>query len=333
MPTPPISHYKDEPVDQATQDLVSQEIEKEAVSKTEAEPTPAPELKVLPVKKQEKKTNASNIVNAFRQKMSSNTTPIELPSVGKTIHFKEITTAEQKELARLSLESESRTDVMFCAMVAMINKLATEPGFDIRDYTEFERIYIILNLQQLNKINPEIKYTCANCGKENSYTLDTAKVLRNFAKTYKADETFEQEYGNRKFSFVAGWPGVREVEAFFKNYYKKYDNLGKKVKDTMNNMSQIEYVTMFLKKITVTELSDPDDMMVVNLEELTYPERVQIIDCLPQGILFDDDTGVVSKLVEEFVNPLNDVFKYHDCAFCGAEQNGAVANVTDFLGY
>ena len=195
------------------------------------------------------------------------------------------------------------------------------------------RIFVILNLQQINKINPEIKYTCSNCGKENSYRLDTAKVLRNFAKAYKQDGTFVLESGSRTFTFVAGWPNVRDVEAFFKNYYKKYDNLGRKVKDTMNSMSQIEYVTMFLKKVTVAEKSDPEDMMAVNLEELTYPERVQIIDCLPQGILFDEDTGVVSKLIKEFVNPLNDVFKYNDCAFCGAEQDGAVANVTDFLGY
>ena len=339
MPTPPITHYKDEPVDKATQDLVNQEIEREASSSyspsIQNEPEKPVELRVLPVKKQEKKkpTNASNIVNAFRQKMASSSTPIELPSAGKTVHFKEISTAEQKELARLSMESESRADIMFCAMVAMINKLATEPGFDIRDYTEFERIFIILNLQQLNKINPEIKFTCSNCGKENSYKLDTAKILRNFAKTYKPDDTFVLDSGSRKFTFVAGWPNVRDVEEFFKNYYRKYDNLGKKIKDTMNNMSQIEYVTMFIKKVTVSETSDPDDMMVVNLEELTYPERVQIIDCLPQGILFDEDSGVVTKLIETFVNPINDVFKYNDCAFCGAEQTGAVANVTDFLGY
>ena len=87
---PPITRYKDEPVDQATADLVNKEIEAEAES---AKPdTP---LKVLPVEKPAKKqTNASNIVNAFRQKMATSSTPIELPSIGKTIEFKEISTSE-----------------------------------------------------------------------------------------------------------------------------------------------------------------------------------------------------------------------------------------------
>ena len=29
---------------------------------------------------------------------------------------------------------------------------------------------------------------------------------------------------------------------------------------------------------------------------------------------------------------MNKVFKYIDCPFCGAEQNGAVASLSDFLG-
>ena len=328
---PPITHYKDEALDAATQDVVDQELNKEAAS--QANGTKTPQLKVLPVNKVEKKTNASNIVNAFRQKMASTTTAIELPSVGKTIQFKEISGAEQKELSKMALESDSRADIMYCAMVGMINRLAAEKGFDIRDYTEFERIAVTLNLQQMNKINTEIKYTCSNCGKENTYILDTPKLLRNFGKTYKPDQTFDVEYGNRKFTFVCGWANVRNVEDFFKNYYKKYDNSSKSVKESINSLSQLEYVTMFVKRVTVTELSDADDTMTANLEELTYPERVQIIDCLPQHIVFDDDSGVINKVIETFVTPMNDCFKYRDCEFCGAEQNGTMANVTDFMGY
>ena len=331
MPTPPITHYKDEPVDQTTENLVNQEIEKEAAAKEE--PTATPELKVLPVKKLEKKpTNASNIVNAFRQKMATNSTSIELPSIGKTVEFKEITTAQQKELSKMAMENNSRADIMYCSMLGLINKLALEKNFEIRDYTEFERISVTLNLQQMNKMNPEIKYTCSQCNRENTYKLDTAKLLRDFAKTYKPDQVVEVESANRKFTFTVGWPNVRNVEDFFKHYYKKYDNASKSVKESIDNMSQIEYISMFIKKVTVADISDPDDAMTANLEELTYGDRAQIIDCLPQSILFDDDTGVVSNVIETFVNPMNNVFKYKDCAFCGAEQNGAVANITDFLG-
>ena len=329
---PPITHYKDEvPADTATANLVNQELEKEAAASQTSEATP--ELKVLPVKKQEKKpTNAANIVNAFRQKMSTNSTPIDLPSVGKTVEFKEISTAEQKDMSKMALENKSRADIMYCAMTSMINRLALEKGFDIRDYTEFERIFITLNLQQMNKLNPEIKYTCQNCEKENSYRLDTAKLLRNFAKTYKPDTEIEIEAGNRKFTFTAGWANVRNIEDFFKNYYRKYEGSNKNVKESMDSLSQVEYIIMFIKKITVSEISDPEDSLTANLEELTYPERVQIIDSLPQSILFDEDIGVINKIIKEFVTPMNDVFKYQDCAYCGAQQDGQVANITDFLG-
>lgn len=325
---PPITHYKDESAEASTADIVNKEMDK-AAAEAVAEPEKQ-ELKVLPVEKPAKKpTNASNIVNAFRQKMANSATPIEIPSIGKTVEFKEISTSEQKELSKIALQSDSRADIMYCAMNNLINKLAVEKGFDIKDYTEFERILVTLNLQQMNKMNPEIKYTCSKCGRENSYVLDTAKMLRNFAKTYKADQTFEVESGGRKFTFVAGWPKVVSVEDFFKNYYKKYDNSGKAIRESMDNLSQVEYITMFIKSVTV---SDADDSITANLEDMTYNERVQIIDSMPQSILFDDNTGVVSKVIKAFVDPVNDVFKYHDCAFCGASQDGQVANLTDFLG-
>lgn len=332
MPNPPITHYKDEPVDQTTENLVNQEIDKE-VAQAAAPETKTPELKVLPVKKAEKKpTNASNIVNAFRQKMANVTSTIELPSAGKSVEFKEISTADQKDISKVAMESEERADLMYCAMIALINKLAVEKGFDIRDYTEFERIAITLNLQQMNKMNPEIKFTCQQCGKENTYNLDTLKLLRNFSKTYRPDEDIVIESGSRRFTFTTGWPMVSNVEGFYRTYYKKYDNASKGVKASINNLSQIEYITMFIKKVTVADISDPEDSMTANLEELTYPERVQIIDCLPQSVLFDDETGVINRIMKTFVNPMNDVFKYHDCAFCGAEQEGQVANLGDFLG-
>jgi len=325
---PPITHYKDEPVDQTTADIVNKEISAEA-----EKVKPAETLKVLPVEKPAKKqTNASNIVNAFRQKMATASTPIELPSIGKTIEFKEISTSEQKELSKIALQSNSRSDIMYCAMLSLINKLVVDKGFDIKDYTEFERILVTLNLQQMNKMNPEIKFTCSACGRENAYTLDTQKMLRNFAKTYKPDLTLEVESGGRKFTFVVGWPKVLGVEDFFKSYYKKYDNSGKAIKESMDNLSQIEYITMFVKSVTVSEASDPEDKITANLEELTYNERTQIIDSMPQSILFDDNTGVVSKVIETFIEPMNTVFKYHDCAFCGAAQDGQVANLSDFLG-
>ena len=325
---PPITHYKDEPVDASTAELVNKEIDAEAEKVKPTSP-----LKVLPVEKPTKKpTNASNIVNAFRQKMANASTPIEIPSIGKTVEFKEISTSEQKELSKIALQSNSRSDIMYCAMLSLINKLVVDKGFDIKDYTEFERILVTLNLQQMNKLNPEIKYTCSSCGRENVYMLDTPKMLRGFAKTYKPDQTIEVESGSRRFTFVVGWPRVLSVEDFFKSYYKKYDNSGKAIKESMDNLSQIEYITMFIKSVSVSESSDPDDKITANLEDMTYNERVQIIDSMPQSILFDDNTGVVSKVIETFVNPMNSVFKYHDCAFCGAAQDGQVANLTDFLG-
>lgn len=336
---PPITHYKDDPdykedrvSEEITRDLINSELEKEVKSASDPMPVNT-DLKVIPVAKRDKRpSNASNIVNAFRQKLASNTTMVELPSVGKTIYFKEIPSKEQKDLSKISIESHSRTDTMYCAMLGMINRLSVDKDFDIRDYTEFERISIVLNLQQMNKMNQKIKFTCQSCNKENSYRLDTAKLLRDFTKTYKPDKDIEIVSGNRRFTFTVGWAKVSSVEDFFKNHYRKYDNASKSVQETINSLSQIEYMNMFIKRVTLTDLNDEEDTMTANLEELSYSDRLQLLDCLPQSILLDEETGVIAKVIAEFVDPMNDVFKYRDCEFCGAAQTGTMANVTDFIG-
>lgn len=326
---PPITHYKDEVPEDNTQDILNQELDKE-VKQSSIQNSSTPELKVLPVEK--KKVNSSTIVNAFRQKMSMNTTTIDLPSIGKVVEFKDIDTKEQKDLSKIAMENKSRADIIYISMLGMINRLCCEKGFEIRDYTEFERISITLNLQQLNKVGTEIKFTCSKCGKENSYKLDPAKLIRKFNKTYHPDTTFSIESNGKKFDFTLGWPNVRNIEDFFKCYYRKYDNSSKSVQETIDNLSQIEYITMFIKGISLSEISDPDDVIIANMEELTYPERVQIIDSMPQYIVFDETNGAVSKIIDGFINPMNDCFKYNDCMYCGAEQSGQMANVTDFMG-
>lgn len=329
---PPITRYKDEipevKAEPSANDIINQQLDKEAENIKHQDE----KLKVIPVIKSEKKvTSGSSIVNAFRQKMANNTTSIDIPSIGKSVEFKAISAAEQKELSKVAMENDSRADIMYCAMLAMVNKLAVEKGFDIRDYSEFERIAITLNLQQMNKMNPEIKFTCQKCGKENSYVLDTQQLLRKFNKTYKPDEEITVEVGSKRFTWTIGWASVKSVEDFFKNYYRKYDNASKSVKETINNLSQVEYIAMFIKKITITEISDPDDTMTADLNQLTYAERTQILDCLPQNIVFDDETGIISKIISDYITPMNNCFKYNDCSFCGAEQDGQMANVTDFI--
>lgn len=331
---PPISHYKDEPVNQdaTTQSIIENEIDKEVEETTT-------KMKVLPVEtaskpapKAKTNSNPSNIVNIFKQKMSTSTTTVELPSIGRTIEFKEINTSFQKELSQVSIEHNSRADIMYISMLSLINRLAAEKGFDVRELSEFERIAITMNLQQSNKMNTEIKYTCQSCGKENSYKLDVTKLLKKFNKSYRGDVDVTMESGNRTFKFVIGWPKVALVEDFFKSYYRKYDNASKAYQETTDKLSQIEYITMFIKSITMTENSDPEDSITANLEELTYGERVQIIDSLPQHIVFDETNGIVAQIIEMYVTPMNDCFKYNDCAFCGAEQDAAMASLSDFMG-
>ena len=314
---------------ESTMGIVDAEIEKEMANQSAKK-----ELKVLPVQKTDAKgkQSSSSIVNAFKQKMSLNTTSVELPSIGKTLEFKDIDSDVQTYLSQVALECNSRTDIMYSTMASTMNNLSLDKTFNIRNHTEFERISILLNLQQGSKFNPEIRYVCPKCGKENVYHLDSRALMKKFAKSYRGDCEYEIELGSRKYKFVLGWPSVAYIEDFYKHHYRGYDEKSENGQKAINELAQVQYLVKFVKSITVSEMSDPDDSVTANLEDIVYEDKMAVIGSLPQYLISDENDGIISKVIDIFVKPMNDSFKYENCAFCGAEQEGAMANLTDFMG-
>ena len=74
---------------------------------------------------------------------------------------------------------------------------------------------------------------------------------------------------------------------------------------------------MFIRKIELF-LPGQSEGVSLNLDDYTYDERTDLIDSLPQNLVFDDKEGVVSKVIADFTDPLNKAFRYENCQYCGA---------------
>ncbi len=279
------------------------------------------------VETQVKKFTGKGAINAFKQAVGSALFPVKMYSADTEILFRELTVTDQKNISKIALMNNSRRDVIYKAQCALINKVADEKNFRIEDYTEFDRIVVLLRLYEQNYFKNEVRYTCAKCGKENVYQLDFSKILAKLGDAWSDDKVYTMELPGKSFRITAGWPKVSAISDFYGNYYKTYQNSNENARNTIDQLSNVEYLVMFLKRI---DLITNGEEISLDLDDFSYADRTDVVDSLPQGIIFDDDDGVISKIVSDFTDKLNKAFQYEKCMYCGAETEEGIGSVADF---
>ena len=295
-----------------------------------AAPAPAPVAEPEPQKPSSPSKTLTGVaaLSKFKQALGAGLFPIKLFSTDESVMMRELTVTDQKTLSKTALVNGSRRDVIFNAQCALVNSCVKKDGFDISEYTEFDRIVILARLYQQNYFDNDIHYTCPKCGKENIYKLDFGKILNKLEDAWTEDKVYVINNGDREFHFTVGWPKVKTIADFYAKYYKTYSASNEKVQSTIDQLSNVEYLVMFIKGI---ELFSPGaEGLSIDLNDLTYADRTDLIDSLPQGLVFDDDKGVITRVIADFTDPLNKAFQYEKCAYCGAETEEGIGSIADF---
>lgn len=75
---------------------------------------------------------------------------VYINSIGHEVCFREISVAEQKQLARVMIDNEDRKDIVYDAQCATLKSICLDEDFDIYDVTEFDKIKLLLLLYQRN---------------------------------------------------------------------------------------------------------------------------------------------------------------------------------------
>ena len=64
----------------------------------------------------------------------------------------------------------------------------------------------------------EVKFTCEECGAENSYKIDFDNVLRKLDEIVLEQSLFDYENKSFKYHFTLEFPTVKDVSDFHKSY-------------------------------------------------------------------------------------------------------------------
>lgn len=271
------------------------------------------------------------ILNAFRQKFSTTVHSVRVNSLNREVGFRDVSTNEQKTLSKVSLENDSRKDIIYDTQCQLINTLCLEDGFSVYRLTEFDRIRILMEIYQANYLKSDITYKCKACGTENVYKLDFQKIIDRFDKFDLSDRIFTTEDSNYTYKFTLNYPLVRNVSNFYRDYMKKYRNVGEAERQVLDNLGNIEYVNLFIKGVELIDKKDPDDRLSADLTLMTYAEVEKFIDQFPQNVIFSEGGGVMNYITKEFIERLNGVFQYEKCTHCGAESEEGIGSLVDFF--
>lgn len=276
--------------------------------------------------------STKDILNAFRREFSTTVHSIYVNSLQREVRFREITVSEQKTLSKTTMENENRKDIVYDTQCQLINQLCLEDGFDVYKLTEFDRIRILMEIYQMNYFKSDIKYKCTSCGRENVYKLDFQNIVDRMNKFTLEPEVFTTEDPKRIFKFKINYPLVRTVSNFYKDYMKKYKgNVNNVERQVLDNLGNIEYINLFISEIEMIEKDDPTQRMTADLSLMTYSEVESLIDLFPQNVIFAETNGVLGYIADNFINKLNDAFRYEKCQFCGAETTEGVGSLVDFF--
>ena len=264
------------------------------------------------------------LLKVLKGDFASGVTKVYVNSLGKEISFKEITVTQQKSLSRIMIGNEQRKDIVYDAQCATINNAALAEGFDIYQLTEFDRLKILIALYQSNMFSNDVKFTCKNCGAENQYKLDFDGVLKKLDEIGLEPKEFVHENKNFKFTFTIAYPFVKKISSFYKAYYLKHKATSKKDIQVNDNMSNMEYINLFISKV-VLEVKSTGATRTIDMANYKASDVEEILAQFPQDALYTED-GVLNFIANEYLKKINDSFDKHQCFACGTVQEEEGAN-------
>ena len=263
------------------------------------------------------KLSKDDLLKALDADFATNVNKIYVNSLGREVSFREVTVQEQKNLSRILVANENRKDVVYDAQCAIINKTALDDDFDIYDLTEFDRIKLLMALYQQNMFADEMKFTCPQCGVDNTYRLNFDNTLSKLDKIDLSPKKFEYQNSAWKYEFTTAYPNVKDISNFHRAYFTQKKATNRKELNMLNSMFNIEYIDLFIKSVVITN-KVTGKTRDISFADFNISDIEDIFAKFPQDVMYTDN-GLIKFITETYLNSINTAFDTHVCMNCGAE--------------
>lgn len=269
------------------------------------------------------------LLKALEQDFATTVNKLYINSQDKEFSMREVKVSEQKTLSRIMINNEMRKDIIYDAQCALINEVVLEDGFDIYDYTEFDKIKALMIVYQSSMLKKEITFTCKHCGTDNKYVADYRSTVAKLDKLDVSDKQLKYETSNRRFEFTISYPTVRRVSSFYKQYMKN-NKINKDNKDAQESNIGFDYIYMFVKNVKIYDKQSNVLVQDINFGDYGPLDVEDLISVFPYEVVYNDD-GLLTFITKNFINNINDQFEQHICLQCHEKYEEGIDTAKDFL--
>ena len=262
------------------------------------------------------KNNVPDVLAALKEEFATSLNNVYINSLKKTYSFRDITVLEQKTFSKLMIDHDGQPDFVYDAQCALIQKLCTDPEFNVYKITEFDRLKIFFLIYQANFFNSTFTITCPHCGNNVEYTIDFEKLVKAIDDVEICDITVEHVVKNRKYEFTINFPTVTRM-ADYKKYQAKMNKKNKIKPTDESSQTLIDLIDILIKKLVITNLTTNNVITLVP-EDMKYEEYSMYLETIPQSVIYSSDSPLI-KVAQEKYNQLREALPKAKCPNCGED--------------
>lgn len=207
---------------------------------------------------------------------------VYVPSLNKTIQFKEIDAKQQKDLLGAAMNTSIYNSIFNSVFYDILkqNIIANVPEKELLNFNIFDKICIGLHLKNQISNTINVKF---DDEKNISDTFNIQDIINKF-KDYKAPKSESFEIKNEKYSL--------KVEIAIPNIKKEvdFDNDFKKSQKT-DNLKTNEEIQTVVTNAFITEITKFINNIWINGNEFVfdetvpYDEKIKIVEKIPSSLL------------------------------------------------
>lgn len=223
-----------------------------------------------------------------------------IPSLNKHIMFKEITTSQQKRLIKSIIDSPVYNTEFIYTLREIIKENCVEDDINIDDLNIIDKLFISLKMRIMS-IGKSIEVPIDE-DSEIKVNIDLDKVLSEAIKNIKSikDKKIKSQTG--VYEVTCGVPSIRDeyqLEREFRPNPTEEDINIESIDKLRKTMGDV-FIGEVSKYIKCLDIIESEEISQINLEGISFKNRIQLIEKLP------------TRLLEDIIKYINEIKKQFD---------------------
>lgn len=244
-----------------------------------------------------------NVLQLLKELDKSNSFEVYLPSLQKTVPFKQLNTEQLKKLLKTVIDSPIHNTEFITTFNAVIKENILDMSINVEELNVFDKILILIKTR-IESISPEYTFTLSE---EDITQLETNEktFTVNLKHTYESfisqQPTFDKEtIKSGTYEITASLPTLQTENKLEKELYKNV-KLEISTPEELRTTIGDTFINELTKYISLLKINDTE----IDLNTLTFKNRIKIVEQLPTSAI----NGVL-KYVEKYKNNIKPLVTY-----------------------